>query len=104
MTDATRHPPATDVRMRGFPRRTTVETALTWIDQNARRMTAEQTSLWQAADRVLANEIVSTVNVPGFARSMMDGFALQAADTQGAAPYNRLFLQIIGQSLPGNPF
>ena len=39
-----------------------------------------------------------------FARSMMDGYALQAADTQGATAYNRLQLTIIGQALPGQPF
>ena len=34
----------------------------------------------------------------------MDGFALQAADTQGASAYNRLALSVIGEALPGRPF
>src|SRR5437764_12959220 len=97
-------PPPADVRMRGFARRTTVEAALAWIDQHCRRLPAERTSIWQAAGRVLAADIVSRVDVPGFARSMMDGFALQAADTLGATAYSRLEAQIIGQSLPGTPF
>lgn len=42
--------------------------------------------------------------MPAFARSMMDGYAVQASDTQGATAYNRLELRVIGQSLPGQPF
>ena len=86
MTSEKPAPPA-DVRMRGFARRTTVEAALSWIDGHCRRLPAERTSVWQAAGRVLAADVVSQVNVPGFARSMMDGFALQAADTLGATAY-----------------
>src|SRR5689334_21978422 len=96
--------PNRDVRMRGFAHRTTVEAALAWIDHEAQHLPAEHVSLWQAAGRVLAIDVVSDVDVPGFARSMMDGFAVQAADTQGATAYNRLELQIIGQSLAGQSF
>jgi molybdopterin molybdotransferase len=90
--------------MRGFARRTTVEAALAWIDVHCHRLPAERISIWQAAGRVLAADVISRVDVPGFGRSMMDGFALQAADTLGATAYNRLVAQIIGQSLPGQPF
>jgi molybdopterin molybdotransferase len=34
----------------------------------------------------------------------MDGYALAAESTEGATPYNRLPLTIIGESLPGRPF
>ena len=37
-----------------------------------------------ALGRILAEDIQSTVDVPGFDRSNVDGFAVQAADTQGA--------------------
>src|SRR5262245_6013286 len=104
MTSDRPAPPPADVRMRGFARRTTVEVVLAWIDVHCRPMSGEQISIWQAAGRVLAADIISRVDVPGFARSMMDGFALQAADTLGATAYNRLEAQIIGQSLPGKPF
>jgi len=96
--------PTADVRMRGFARRTTVEAALAWVDGHCRPLPPERISVWQAAGRVLAADIVSRVDVPSFARSMMDGFALQAADTLGATTYNRLEASIIGQSLPGKPF
>src|SRR5438477_8119484 len=93
-------PPPADVRMRGFARRTTVEAALAWIDGHCKALSAERISIWQAAGRVLAADIVSRVAVPGFARSMMDGFALQAADTLGATPYNPLEATVTCQPLP----
>jgi len=94
-------PPPADVRMRGFTRRTTVETALAWADRQARPLPAERVFVWSAARRVLAGDVISQVDVPQFARSMMDGFALRASATQGATPYNRMALAIVGQSLPG---
>jgi molybdopterin molybdotransferase len=93
-----------DVRMRGFTQRTTVEAATAWIDARASALPAEQVSIWSAAGRVLAADVVSPANVPPFSRSMMDGFALQAAATRGASTYNRLPLAIVGQSLPGQSF
>lgn len=93
-----------DVRMRGFAHRSTVEQALHWLDAQLHTLDAEVVPLADAATRVLAEDVTSGVNVPGFDRAMMDGFALQAADTAGASPYHRLPLSVIGQSLPGRPF
>jgi molybdopterin molybdotransferase len=53
---------------------------------------------------VLAAPIVSDVDVPGFDRATMDGYAVVADDTEGATPYNRIPLKVIGDSLPGSPF
>ncbi|HSG01630.1 MAG TPA: gephyrin-like molybdotransferase Glp [Vicinamibacterales bacterium] len=39
-----------------------------------------------ADGRVLARDVVSAVDVPGFDRAAMDGYAVRAADTAGAAP------------------
>ena len=96
--------PNADVRMRGFARRTTVEDALAWVAAHASKLSSQPVSIWSAVGRVLATDIISPVDVPQFARSMMDGYALQAADSLGATGYNRLELRIIGQSLPGRPF
>jgi molybdopterin molybdotransferase len=100
------HPNA-DVRTRGFVQRATVEEALAWIDSALPEfgdLGVEDVSLLDAAGRVLARDVTSCVNVPGFPRAMMDGFALRAEDTQGSTPYNRLALRIVGASLPGNAF
>ena len=45
----------------------------------------ESVTLGQAVGRVLAEDIVATVDVPGFDRSNVDGFALRASDTAGAS-------------------
>jgi len=44
----------------------------------------EVVPLTQALRRVLADDVVAEVDVPGFDRSNVDGFALQAQDTFGA--------------------
>ena len=95
-------PGAADVRMRGFARRSTVEQAWNWLDQRIAPLAAEQVGLESASGRVLAEDVCSSVDVPLFERSMMDGFALRAEDTLGAATYNRLALRIIGELLPGH--
>jgi putative molybdopterin biosynthesis protein len=45
----------------------------------------EAVLLAQALGRVLSRDVVAGVDVPGFDRSSMDGFAVRAADTAGAS-------------------
>jgi molybdopterin molybdotransferase len=90
--------------MRGFARRSTVEDALGWLDRQIERLGEETVPLADLLGRVLAREVVSRVDVPCFERSMMDGFAVRAVDSMGASPYNRLAIDVVGQSLPGRPF
>lgn len=96
-----------DVRMRGFAQRHTVQSALEWLDSQIDAqldpLPAETVPLGSAAGRVLANSIVSDVDVPGFDRATMDGYAVAADSTDGAAPYSRLPLTVIGDSMPGRP-
>lgn len=104
--EKSRHPNA-DVRMKGFTQRSTVEQALTWLDSSLPSFTAlptEEVGLYDAVGRVLADDAVSAVAVPGFARSMMDGFALSGEATYGASAYNPLPLRIVGSCLPGRHF
>jgi molybdopterin molybdotransferase len=95
---------ADDVRMRGFTRRHTVEAALNWLDSQLQPLAAEAVSLRIAAGRVLAGSVVSDVDVPGFDRAAMDGYALVAASTEGATAYTGLPLIVIGDSMPGCAF
>lgn len=96
-----------DVRMRGFAERATVEAATAWLESvlpTFDNLPTEELALREAAGRVLTQPITSSMNVPGFPRSMMDGFALRGEDTYGASPYNHLPFKILGKSLPGEPF
>jgi molybdopterin molybdotransferase len=92
------------VRMRGFAQRHTVETALAWLDAQLQPLPSELVPLRKAAGRVLAASVVSGVDVPGFDRATMDGYAVVAHSTEGATAYTRLPLTVIGDSMPGSPF
>jgi molybdopterin molybdotransferase len=96
--------PAHDVRMQGFARRHTVAQALRWLDAQLQRLEAEEVPLRAAAGRVLAAPVVSAVDVPGFDRATMDGYAVVAATTEGATPYSRIALTVVGEAKPAAPF
>ena len=62
----------------------------------------EVVPLSRALERVLAEDVRADVDVPGFDRSNVDGFALQAADTVGAAEEDARALALTGEVLsPG---
>src|SRR5687768_9010455 len=86
-----------DVRMRGFTERTTIETALAWIDANSRMLESELVPLTRAAGCVLAADITAAIDVPPFDRAAMDGYALRGDETQGAGDYNPLPFRVIGE-------
>jgi molybdopterin molybdotransferase len=56
--------------------------------------------LLQASGLILAEDLVAPADLPRFASSAMDGFALRAADT-ASAPVR---LPVLGRSLAGRPF
>jgi molybdopterin molybdotransferase len=90
--------------MRGFERRHTVAAALAWLDAQLRPLAGERVAPAEAAGRALVSAVVSDVDVPGFDRATMDGYAVMAVSTEGATPYSPLPLTLIGDSMPGQPF
>ncbi len=97
-------PSIADVRMHGFSRRSEVPAVLEWIERHAQPLGDETVLLEEAAGRILAADVVSPINVPGFDRAAMDGYALRGAETSGAGEYNPLAFPVFGQSMPGQPF
>lgn len=97
-------PPFFDVRMRGFRDRSEVEDVLSLLEARTSRLDGEVVVLGEAAGRVLAEPVASPVDVPGFIRAAMDGFAVRAEDTFGADAYNPLPLALVGEALPARPF
>lgn len=95
---------AADVRMRGFTRRHTVDAALEWLDAQLAPLAPEVIPLRAAAGRVLADAITSAVDVPGFDRATMDGYALMAERTDGATAYDGVMFSLAGDALPGRPY
>ena len=90
--------------MHGFSHRHTVQAALAWLDAQLRPQGAELVPLREAAGRILAAPVVSGVDVPGFDRATMDGYAVVADSIEGASSYNRVPLRVIGDAMPGHPF
>ena len=52
----------------------------------------ERVTLAQARTRVLAQDVIAPVDVPGFDRASVDGFAVSSADIEGASPQAALRL------------
>lgn len=59
----------------------------------------EEVPLVEALGRVLAAEVVARVDVPGFDRSNMDGFAVRSEDTVGAQELEPVDLRLADLSL-----
>ena len=90
-----------DVRMRGFRKRTPLAEAILLLDGRIRLGKTVGVDLRDAAGRVLAESILSSVNIPGFRRAAMDGFAIRGQETICASPENPIELRIVGESWPG---
>jgi len=73
-----------------------VDEALARILARVEPLETETVMLAEAAGRVLAEDAVATVDLPGFPSSAMDGFALRSADTPGA-------LAVVGHVAAGRP-
>jgi molybdopterin molybdotransferase len=56
----------------------------------------EQVALGDTVGRVLAEDVAADADVPGFARSTMDGYAVRAASTFGASDGNAALLEVVG--------
>jgi putative molybdopterin biosynthesis protein len=57
-------------------------------------LAAEAVSLADARERVLAQDVIAAVDAPPFDRSNVDGFAVRAADTVGAADSSARVLRL----------
>ncbi|MGH2519769.1 MAG: molybdopterin molybdotransferase MoeA, partial [Chloroflexota bacterium] len=66
-----------------FPDLLPLADALPKILDQIPRLEAEEKPILEALGQVLAEDVVSDVNIPPFANSAMDGFAVRASDTPG---------------------
>jgi putative molybdopterin biosynthesis protein len=84
-----------------FRRLATLEEALQALATHVpfKPLGVEETPLEAAAGRVLAEDVVAEVDVPGFDRAVMDGYAVRAEDTYGAGEQSPAVLEVVG-SIP----
>jgi len=72
-----------DVRMKGFAKRSSVADAEALIAARITALGSERVPFVRAHGRILAEDIVSDRDIPPHAKSAMDGYAVRAADCPG---------------------
>ena len=75
----------------------TLQEAQERVLERARPLPAEFVPVAEASGRVTAEDVRARVDLPPFANSAMDGFAVRAADLPGT-------LRIVGESAAGHPY
>jgi molybdopterin molybdotransferase len=78
----------------GFSDRAEVATAWAWLDRQTAVSEPEKAALAQAIGRVLAAPVVIGGDLPAKPRSAENGYAVRAADCDGANAYNPLLLAL----------
>ena len=88
--------------MRPFASTISLEEARRRLDAAVRPIArTERVRLEDATGRVAAADVTSAIDVPPFARSAMDGYAVIAADTAGAAPSSPARLRLLDRIYTG---
>jgi molybdopterin molybdotransferase len=77
--------------------------ALELVLERVRPLDSESVPIGDALGRVLAEDAVSSDDVPPFDNSAMDGFAVRAADTNGASAATPVRLKVVDESRAGKP-
>lgn len=76
----------------------TVEETFTLIQQYVQAVNKIETvSLSESLHRILAEDVVSTENIPSFRRSTVDGYAVKASDLYGSSESMPGFVTIVGE-------
>jgi len=76
-----------------------VEEARRIILSHVKVLGAEKVNLFSALGRILAEDVLSPLNIPPWNNTAMDGFAVRAEDTRGASPESPVILEVI-EDLP----
>jgi molybdenum cofactor synthesis domain-containing protein len=78
-----------------------VHEAIRIVETQTSRLPAEAVALVEARGRVLAEDVVADTDLPPFDRAQMDGYALRAADTEGARAGAPVRLALVGEAAAG---
>ncbi len=84
------------LRKIGFSKLIPLEDALKRLFLYIKINNIEEIEISQALNRVLANDVVSEMDIPPFDRSAMDGYAIKAEDSFKASPKNPKEIKLIG--------
>ena len=86
--------------MRSFFKVVNIEAVLAQAASFA-AVSSEKVRLAAAAGRVLAEDIHADIDIPGFSRSTMDGYAVQGGSTFGASEGSPAFFKVAGSVAMG---
>ncbi|MBS7655478.1 molybdopterin molybdotransferase MoeA [Candidatus Bathyarchaeota archaeon] len=90
------------IRGRGFKKIEKASEALNKLKNYVKfKSSFEEVLLEDAYGRVLAEDVVSKIDVPSFDKSAMDGYAVIAEDTYEASVFNPIPLKIVGKNFIG---
>ena len=81
-----------------------VSKAIEEIRNLAERCGSEPVPLMETLHRILAEDVFSDVDIPGFTRSVVDGYAVRAADTTGSSDAIPSMLPLQGRVAMGASF
>jgi molybdenum cofactor synthesis domain-containing protein len=86
-----------------FRKLKTLEEAKKAIDENFKpaQIGDEDVALLEAFNRVLKEDIISTLDIPSFSRATVDGYAVRAEDTFGSDENQPATLNIVGMAFAG---
>ncbi len=87
--------------MKDFFKLKTVREVLALIQASFQPVESEIANLAESAGRVLAEDLAAPHDIPTFARSSMDGYAVQARDTFGATENLPALLTVVGEAPMG---
>ncbi|MBY9009411.1 MAG: molybdopterin molybdotransferase MoeA [Candidatus Lokiarchaeota archaeon] len=86
------------LRKIGFSKLTLLEDALKKLNSYIKPTPSEESETSKSLNRILANNIISELDIPPFDRSAMDGYAVRAEDTFGASQTNSKIFKKVGTS------
>lgn len=70
----------------------------------SRKAKQEEVPVQQAYNRVLAEDVISEVDIPQYSVSHFDGYAVKAEDVTRASVNNPVLLRVVGRSFLGEEF
>lgn len=93
------------VKMKGFAKLTRIDDALAkfFSQVKVERLPAEDVQMVEALGRILGEDVVAGIDVPGFDRSAVDGYALRAEETFGSSRTSPTVFEVIGAVEIGYP-
>jgi molybdopterin molybdotransferase len=81
-----------------------VEEALGRILANVSLLETEERPILDAIGQVVAEDVISDIDIPQLDNTAMDGYAVRAADTNGATDDSPIILRVVGELAAGYVF